>query len=144
MNVRTLLLLGAACCFLSGCNGSPDNPTAAEQVYGASVNATDAIPAPAVAAESDRYRNRLVTMDGRISARIGEGCTLQLDTENGPPLRIEAARTADGACTWQVPATLDGIAAATGMLRIDGDTLRLSANGVQVTPLRQSGTDSDP
>jgi hypothetical protein len=106
------------------------------------VTATDAIPAPAVAAEPTRYHNRRVTVDGRIEAWADNGCTVHLDTEDGPPLRIESIRSPDDGCAWQVPAPLDGIAAAVGTLRVDGDTLRLSANGVQVTPVQGAEPDS--
>ena len=143
MDVRTFLLLARTGLFLVGCNnGSPGNPTEDEQVYGASVNADDAIPAPAVAAEPPRYHNRRVTVDGRIEARADNGCTIHLDTEDGPPLRIESVRTNDDGCAWQVPAPLDGIAAAVGTLRAENDTLRLTANGVQVTPVQVAAPDS--
>jgi len=41
-----------------------------------------------------------------------------------------------------VPAALDGIAVASGTLRVAGDTLRLTANGVQVTPVQIAEPDS--
>lgn len=143
MDVRTFLLLARTGLFLVGCNnGSPGNPTEDEQVYGASANADDAIPAPAVAAEPTRYRTRRVTVDGRIEARADNGCTIHLDTEDGPPLRIEALHSEDDTCTWQGPTDLNGIAVAPGTLRAENDPLRLTANGVQVTPVQVAAPDS--
>ena len=126
----------------SACGNEAVSPTQAQQTFGTSVTVTDAIPASAVAAEPNRYLGRRVTVDGRIAARGDNGCTVNLDTENGPPLRIEAIRSENDTCTWQVPAELDGIAAATGTLRAENDTLRLSANGVQVTPVQVAEPDS--
>lgn len=124
------LLLGA-------CGGDgPENPIEAEQTYGAPVDATDAIPVPAVAAEPDRYLGRRVIVDGRITGIPSDGCALSLDTGKNPPLRVEAAQTPDGDCTWHIPAETHGFAVAVGSLRVDRDTLHLTANGVQVTPVR--------
>ena len=139
----SLLPLFVAGLLLGGCgDGPPPTPAAADTTYGAAVNATDAIPAPAVTAEADRYVGRRVTVDGRIGAVAQDGCTVYLRTDDGPPLRVDAARDSTGTCAWQLPAGRDGIAAATGTLRADGDTLRLPANGVQVTPVQISETDS--
>ena len=141
----SLLPLFVAGLLLGGCgDGPPSTPAAADTTYGAAVNATDAIPAPAVAAEPDRYVGRRVTVDGRIGAVAQDGCTASLQTDGGPPLRIDAPRDRAGACAWRLPAGRDGIAAATGTLRVERDTLRLPANGVQVTPLRPAGTKSAP
>ena len=135
-----LLLVGL---LLGGCgDGPPPDPAAADTTHGAAVDATDAIPAPAVAAEPNRYVGRRVTVDGRIERVAQDGCAVYLHTDGGPPLRVDAARDSTGPCAWQLPPGSDGIAAATGPLRADGDTLRLPANGVQVTPVRISETDS--
>lgn len=128
---------------LSGCGGdAPQNPAAAEQTYGAPVDATDAIPVPAVAAEAARYTGGRVTVDGRVVGVKRDGCTLQLATDGGVPLRVDARRTGEEPCAWQVPAGTDGFAVAAGTLRVAADTLRLSANGVQVTPVQMSTPDS--
>lgn len=132
--VLLALLLGA-------CGGdAPRNRAAAEQTYGAAVDATDAIPTPAVAAEAARYVGTRVTVDGRIADVARDGCTLHLDAETGPPLRVDAVRAGEESCAWQVPADIEGFAVAAGTLRTAGDTLRLNANGVQVTPVRISTT----
>ncbi len=121
---------------LSGCGGdAPQNPAAAEQTYGAPVDATDAIPVPAVAAEAARYTRSRVTVGGRIAGVMQDGCVLHLATGVGSPLRVDATRTGEGACRWQVPGGTDGFAVVAGTLRADGDALRLSANGVRVTPV---------
>lgn len=134
--VLLVLLLGA-------CGGdAPKNPAAAEQTYGTPVDATDAIPAPAVAAESARYTGHRVTVDGRIADVTQDGCALHLGTDGGPPLRVDASRTGKGTCLWQVRGGTDGFAVVAGTLRADGDTLRLSANGVQVTPVQRTTPDS--
>jgi hypothetical protein len=52
-----------------------------------------------------------------------------------------AARTDAGNCAWQVPNNAQGFAVAAGTLRTVGDTLRLPANGVRVTPVRVSNLD---
>lgn len=130
------LLLGA-------CGGdAPENPIEAEQTYGAPVDATDAIPVPAVAAEPDRYIGRRVTIDGRIVRVARDGCTLALQADAGPPLLVTAPRSGASACGWQVPDTTDGFAVAVGRLRVERDTLHLTANGVQVTPVQVSEPDS--
>ena len=140
---KLLLPLLVAGLLLGGCgDGPPPDPAAADTTYGAAVDATDAIPAPAVAAEADRYVGRRVTVDGRIEAVTQNGCTVYLATDGGAPLRVDAARDSADTCLWQLPLGSDGIAAATGPLRADGDTLRLSANGVQVTPVQISKSDS--
>jgi hypothetical protein len=141
---RPLLHLILASLLLGGCGGEPPpNPAAADTTYGAAVAATGALPAPAVAAEAPRYVGRRVTVDGRIAGVLPDGCGLRLDAGDGPPLRVDAPRPG-GACTWQVPTALDGIAAAAGTLRAAGDTLRLTANGVQVTPFRPSRANAAP
>jgi len=142
---KLLLPLLVAGLLLGGCGDAPPpNPAAADTTYGAAVDATDALPAPAVAAERDRYVGRRVTVDGRIGAVAQDGCTVYLRTDDGPPLRVDAARDSTGTCAWQLPAGLEDIAAATGTLRVERDTLRLPANGVQVTPLRLAGAKSAP
>jgi len=139
----SFLPLFVAGLLLVGCgDGPPPDPSAADTTYGAAVDATDAIPAPAVAAEPDRYVGRRVTVDGRIETVTQNGCTAYLHTNEGPPLRVDAARDSTDTCTWQLPAGPAGIAVVAGTLRVERDTLRLSANGVQVTPVRISATDS--
>jgi len=139
----SLLPLLVAGLLLGGCEDAPPpNPAAADTTYGAAVDATDALPAPAVAAERDRYVGRRVTVDGRIESITQTGCTVYLHTDQGPPLRVEAPRDRAPPCRWQLPPGLDGVAAATGTLRVERDTLRLPANGVQVTPVQISTSDS--
>lgn len=145
--MRELVRIPVLCCALlgvlvAGCVGSSGDPAAAQTTYGASVDATEAVPAPAVAAEESLYVDRVLSIDGRLTAVKENGCGLQLDTGDDSPLFVTSARTTDGSCTWQVPDTTDGFAVATGTLRVERDTLRLSANGVQVTPVRLSEPDS--
>lgn len=141
---RPLLPLILAGLVLGGCSDAPPpNPAAADTTYGAAVAVADALPAPAVAAERARYVGRRVTVDGRVVGVLADGCALRLDAGEGPPLRVDAARP-NGACAWRVPPALDGIAATTGTLRAAGDTLRLTANGVQVTPFRPSRANAAP
>jgi hypothetical protein len=128
--ISVVLLLGMACG-----NETARTPSTAQQSYGVSVDASDARPGPAIAAEHDRYVGRYITVDGRITSVSDDGCQVKLDTNTAPPLRIEAPRSA-GDCAWTVPPGTNGIAAATGTLRVSDDALRLSANGVQVTPVR--------
>lgn len=128
---------------LGGCgDGPPPTPAAADTTYGAAVDAPDAIPVPAVAAEPDRYVGRRVAVDGRIGGVAQNGCTAYLETDGGPALRLDAARDSANNCAWRLPSGHDGIAAAAGTVRAAGDTLRLSANGVQVTPVRIAEPDS--
>jgi len=134
------IVLGAT---LLGCaEEAPPNPAGAEQTYGAGVEAVDAIPAPAVAAEPAVYRGRRVTVDGRIAGIWADGCASALDGGGGAPVIVEALRSGDGSCAWQLPTGTEGIAAAAGTLRVMNDTLRLSANGVQVTPVQVPESDS--
>ncbi len=120
-----------------GCeDDAPSNPATAQQTHGAAVDPTDALPVPAVTAERDRYLGRRVTLDGRIAGVKQNGCTLLLASDDGPPPRIEAARSDDGTCAWHVDPNVEGFAIASGTLRAVDDTLRLAASGVQVTPLR--------
>lgn len=114
----------------------------AQETYGAGIDATDAIPVPAVVAEMERYLGHRVTVDGRISEVVRDGCTLQMETNDSRPLQIDASQQGDGSCTWQVSTDVDGFAVAAGLLRMERDTLRLSANGVQVTPVQVAGADS--
>ncbi len=138
-----ILLFAAVGMLLSGCGPeAPKNPTEAQQTYGATVDAADALPVPAVVAEAKRYVGRRVSVDGRIGRVTRNGCTLYLETEDGPPLLVNAPRAEASACAWQVPDTTDGFAVAAGTLRVERDTLRLSANGVQVTPVQVSEPDS--
>lgn len=127
---------------LGACGPNASSPSDAQQTYGAPVDGTAAIPAVAVAAEADMYTSHALTVDGRIVAVREGGCALRLATEEGPPLQVVAPRSRTEACAWQVPSGQDGIVVAAGTLRVDGDTLRLTANGVQVTPLRVSPPDS--
>ena len=141
---RPLLHLILAGLLLGGCSDAPPpNPAAADTTYGAAVTPADALPASAVAAERARYVGRRVTVDGRVVDVAPDGCALRLDAGEGPPLRVDAPRP-DGACAWRVPPPLEGIAVATGTLRATGDTLRLTANGVQVTPFRPSRANAAP
>ena len=128
---------------LLGCGEEAPPPTQAEHTYGTPGTVSDALPAPAVAAEPTRYVGRRVTVDGRIVGVPPDGCGLRLDAGDGPPLHVDAPRPG-GPCAWQVPTALDGIAAAAGTLRAAGDTLRLTANGVQVTPFRPSRANAAP
>lgn len=140
--IRLVVLLLAGL-LAGGCgNDAPNNPAEAERTYGASVDATDAIPVPAVAAERDRYLRRHVTVDGRIADVTRDGCVLHLEADDGPPLRVEADRLDDGACRWQIPADTEGFVVAAGSLRTANDTLRLTANGVQITPLQVGDSES--
>lgn len=141
---KPLLHLILVSLLLGGCSGEPPpNPAAADTTYGAALEVAEALPAPAVAAEAARYVGRRVTVDGRIVGVSPDGCGLRLDAGDGPPLLVDAPRPG-GPCAWQVPTALDGIAAAAGTLRATGDTLRLSANGVAVTPFRPSRADAAP
>lgn len=118
-----------------GCTeDTPPNPMEAARGYGAPVSETDAVPVPALAAEPDRYAGRTVTADGRIARVTNSGCTLVLDGEGQPSLRIDAVRT-DNECTWKLPRDASGFAVAAGTLRRTEDTLRMSARGVELTPI---------
>jgi len=132
-----LLLLGLV---LGACGGASDADQA-ETTYGTPVDATDAMPAPAVAAEDSVYVGHRVTIDGRITAVRASGCTMQVATD-AAPLVVTARRTDAGDCAWQVPRDAQGFAVASGTLRVADDTLRLTANGVRVTPVRLSNPDS--
>lgn len=128
---------------VGGCGGDPPpDPADAQRTYGASVDATDAIPAPAVAAEQDRYLGTRVTVDGRIEAVTNEGCTLHLETASESPLRVEATRTEEDECAWQMSSDANGFAVAAGTLRATNDSLHLSANGLQETPVHVAVPDS--
>jgi len=132
----------------TGCgNGTSPNPAAADTTYGAAVDDTDAIPAPAVAAEDSLYLRRGVTIDGRITAVQASGCEVHLSTDAIPivvmaPRPEEVPHTDPGDCAWQVPTDAQGFAVAAGTLRTAEDTLRLTANGVRVTPVRISSPDT--
>ena len=139
VRLASLLLIGL---LLGGCGDGVPDAARAETTYGASVDATDAYPAPAVAAEATLYAGQSTTVEGRVVAVTDGGCGYRLDTEDQPPLLVRAARTDDGSCAWQVPRETDGFAVAAGTLRAAGDTLRLTANGVRVTPVRLSNPDS--
>lgn len=133
LGLLALVLLCTACGEEEG-----QSPAAAQQSYGRVVSSAEATPVPAVAAEAARYAGHRVTVDGRISRVGADGCRLALDTKSAAVLRIEAPRSGAG-CAWTVPDGTDGMAVATGTLRVIGDSLWLSANGVQVTPIRTSG-----
>ena len=128
------LLLGA-------CGSGASDSNRADTTYGAPIDATDAMPAPAVAAEDSLYRGHRVTIDGRITAVRASGCDMQLATD-ATPLVVAASRSEAGDCAWQVPSDAQGFAVAAGTLRTAGDTLRLTANGVRVTPVRVSSPDT--
>ncbi len=132
------LLLGL---LLGACGSGGSDANEADATYGASIDATTAVPAPAVAAEDSLYVGHALTVDGRIT-RVGpNGCEVRLDTD-ATPLVVTTARTDAGNCAWQVPEDAQGVAVAAGTLRVAGDTLRLTANGVRVTPIRLSSPDS--
>ena len=128
------LLLGA-------CGSGASDSNRADTTYGAPIDATDAMPAPAVAAEDSLYLGHRVTIDGRITAVWASGCDMQLATD-ATPLVVAASRSEAGDCAWQVPSDAQGFAVAAGTLRTAGGTLRLTANGVRVTPVRVSSPDS--
>ena len=128
------LLLGA-------CGSGASDSNRADTTYGAPIDATDAMPAPAVAAEDSLYRGHRVTIDGRVTAVRASGCDMQLVTA-AIPLVVTAARTDAGDCAWQVPGDAQGFVVAAGTLRVAADTLRLTANGVRVTPVRIPEPDS--
>jgi len=128
-------LVAAVGILLSGCGPeAPTTPTEAQQTYGATVDAANALPVPAVVAEVDRYIGRRVSVDGRVGRVTRDGCTLSLEAGDGPPFLVIAPRVDASSCAWQVPDTTEGFAIA--------DTLRLSANGVQVTPVHVAEPDS--
>lgn len=128
------LFMFAVVLLTGGCSGdAPSNPAGADTTYGAPVDATDAIPAPAIAAEPDPYVGHRITADGRILNVERTGCTLHVDTESETPFQIDAPRS-EKSCTWQVPSTTKGFAIATGTLRRADDTLRMTAPGVRITP----------
>lgn len=119
-----------------GCTeDTPPDPMEAERGYGAPVSETDAVPVPAIAAEPDRYVGHTVTADGRIVRVSNSGCTLVLDGEGQPSLRIDAVRT-ETECAWKLPRDARGFAVATGTLRRTEDTLHMSTRGVELTPMR--------
>ena len=136
---RALALLVSL--LLGACGSGASDSNRADTTYGAPIDATDAMPAPAVAAEDSLYRGHRVTIDGRITAVWASGCDMQLATD-ATPLVVAASRSEAGDCAWQVPSDAQGFAVAAGTLRTAGDTLRLTANGVRVTPVRVSNSDS--
>lgn len=135
LGVLALAILCTACGDEEG-----RTPATAQQSYGSVVAGAEATPGPAVAAEAARYAGHRVTVDGRITRVGADGCRLALDTKSAAVLRVEAPRSGEG-CAWAVPTGTDGMAVATGTLRVENDSLRLSANGVQVTPVRVETTD---
>lgn len=136
---RALALLVSL--LLGACGSGASDSNRADTTYGAPIDATDAMPAPAVAAEDSLYRGHRVTIDGRITAVRASGCDMQLATD-ATPLVVAASRSEAGDCAWQVPSDAQGFAVAAGTLRTAGDTLRLTANGVRVTPVRISSPDT--
>ena len=128
------LLLGA-------CGSGASDSNRADTTYGAPIDATDAMPVPAVAAEDSLYRGQRVTIDGRIAAIRASGCAVRLATD-AAPLVVTAHRTDGGDCAWQGPGDAQGFVVAAGTLRVAADTLRLTANGVRVTPVRILEPDS--
>lgn len=137
----SVLCCAIAGLLVAGCGGSAGEAAQAQRRYGASVDATTAVPASAVAAEDSLYAGHALTVDGRITKVGPDGCEVRLDTGRGL-LVVTAARTDAGDCTWAVPRDAQGFAVAAGTLRVSGDTLRLTANGVRVTPIRPSTPDS--
>jgi hypothetical protein len=141
------LLILAVSLAVAGCGDDARvNPATADTTYGAAVDATDAtlvraLAAPAVAAEDSLYLGRRVTVDGRITAIRASGCEVHLNTDE-TPLVVTSPRTDVEDCAWQVPEDTQGFAVAAGTLRTAVDTLRLTANGVRVTPVRISSPDS--
>ena len=133
------ILLGGV--LLAGCGTGETNATGAEETRGTPVDATEAVPAPAIAAEASRYEGHLVAVDGRIAAVGATGCELALAT-GGRPLVVMAPRTEADGCAWSVPGATQGFAVAAGTLRVTDDTLRLTADGVGVTPARLSNPNS--
>jgi hypothetical protein len=141
--LRKAVLVLATSVAVVGCGGNaPSNPSGADTTYGAPVDAIDALPIPAIVAEADQYVGRRVSVDGRIVRVTRDGCALALEAGDGPPLLVRAARSGASGCAWQVPDTTAGFAVATGTLHIERDTLHLSANGVQVTPVHVAEPDS--
>lgn len=141
--VLRILVVAVAGVLLGACADEKNTtPSKAQQTYGAAVDATDAIPAPAVAAEQDRYVGQRVTVDGRIAAVTDEGCTVHLETAGESPLRVEARRTGEAACAWQMPPDANGFVVGAGTLQVTNDSLHLSANGLQETPVQFDGPDS--
>jgi hypothetical protein len=136
---RALALLVSL--LLGACGSGASDSNRADTTYGAPIDATDAMPAPAVAAEDSLYLGHRVTIDGRITAVWASGCDMQLATD-ATPLVVAASRSEAGDCAWQVPSDAQGFAVAAGTLRTAGDTLRLTANGVRVTPVRISSPDT--
>lgn len=126
---------------LGGCGEGAPNPTKVETTYGHPIEATDAVPAPAVAGEDSLYVGQRVTVDGRVGAIRANGCVIHLAAA-AAPIVVTAARITEGNCTWKVPTEAQGVAIVAGTLRVVNDTLRLAANGVRVTPVRLSETDS--
>lgn len=126
---------------LGSCGSGASDSNRADTTYGAPIDATDAMPASAVAAEDSLYRGHRVTIDGRITAVRASGCDMRLATD-ATPLVVAASRSEAGDCAWQVPSDAQGFAVAAGTLRTAGDTLRLTANGVRVTPVRISSPDT--
>ena len=126
---------------LGSCGSGASDSNRADTTYGAPIDATDAMPASAVAAEDSLYRGHRVTIDGRITAVRASGCDMRLATD-ATPLVVAASRSEAGDCAWQVPSDAQGFAVAAGTLRTAEDTLRLTANGVRVTPVRISSPDT--
>ena len=135
---RTLVLLLGL--LLGACGGTSDADQA-ETTYGMPVDATEAIPAPAVAAEDSLYVGHRVTVDGHITAVRKNGCEMHLSTD-AAPLVVKTFHADAGDCTRQLPRDAQGFAVASGTLRVADDTLRLTADGVRMTPVRLSNPDS--
>ncbi|WP_118830131.1 hypothetical protein [Salinibacter ruber] len=131
------VLLGGALLAACGTGETKTNATGAEETRSTPVDATAALPASAVAAEAGVYEGRPVTVDGRIAAVGAAGCEVTLTT-GSRPLVVAAPRTEADGCAWTVPGAAQGFAVAAGTLRIADDTLRLTANGVRITPVRIS------
>ncbi|WP_263784703.1 hypothetical protein [Salinibacter grassmerensis] len=127
------ILLGGV--LLGACSTGETDVTGAEETWGTSVDATEAVLASAVAAEASAYEGRPVAVEGRIAAVGTAGCEVTL-AAGSRPLVVAAPATEASGCAWTVPGDAQGFAVATGTLRTTDDTLRLTADGVRVTPIR--------
>ncbi len=104
--MRTLLSL-LTLCFLAACGSEPPAaPSGA--LFGEAFPEADALPTEAVLANPDAYLGKEITVAGRVAEVCqGNGCWLTLQT-NGDNIRINVARTDDGAYAFTVPTDLSG------------------------------------
>ena len=99
--VLTLLLLASACV--------PAATEKAYDVYGEAFDAIGALPVDAVLAERTLYAGERVSVEGTIHAVCQmKGCWLTLRSLNGEDLRVDVARTEEGAYAFTVPKDLSG------------------------------------